>query len=661
MSIHIRWLAKPVFVFVESPFWNVPEPMKRFLPSGLHLRLLHPGWCLAIGLVLAGWGTGCRAPIGADRTSTRMAYKALTESAIKRELSDASRLVLHRYDLTHAFARDPEAVLKQLHELAIEDTRRDLLFALAELNYLRGEQLQRSVKPWEPRQAADFFLASAIYSWFYLLGDGEEPPPSAYDRRFRVSCDLYNRAVARAFATGDPTNTVIRIRSCVRNLPGGRVSIEVITPDFEWDVSTIREFLPADEFTVRGLTVRDRQSGLGAPLIALQRGDQGEGFLRPVPTTLFLRVPGDLRTWSEQGLEPTLELFSTYEVSQVRVGDQIIPLEGDTTAPLAYSLNDDFIWDLGLIQFFSAEERIPSDIYFTQPYTRGRIPVIFVHGTFSSPVWWAEMWNTLRNDAVLRERYQFWYFIYNSGNPIVYSAAQLRQSIESALHKLDPDGQDAALQQMVVIGHSQGGLLTKLTATDTGDRLWRVYFDTDLDDMDLDPEVRERIRQYAFFDALPSVRRVVFISTPHRGSFLANNLVRQLSRRFMSLPGDLLSVTEVLLPLRQQSDIPAEVRRAVPTSLDQMSPKNRMLLTLAEIPVAPQVTAHSIIPVKGNGPPEEGDDGVVKYTSAHVDYVESELIVPSGHGCQGTPQAIEEVRRILLEHLEAVDASQVQE
>ena len=598
---------------------------------------------------------GCRAPIGADRTSTRMAYQALTRNALKRDISDASFVVLHRYDLTEAFQKHPEEVLQQLHEHACEDNRRDLLFALAELNYLHGEMLHRSVKPWEPGRAADFFLGSAVYSWFYLLGDGEEPLPNPYDRRFRVSCDLYNRAVARAFAAGNPTNTVLRLEGGVRDLPQGRVDLQLIMPEFLWDVNTIQQFLPADDFKVRGFSVRDRQSGLGAPVIAVQEAGTADGFLRPVPLTLFLRVPGDVRSWTAEGLKPTLELFSTYEVSDVQVGDKRVPLESDTTTPLAYSLNDSFVWDLGFDQFFSYEEKIPSDIYTTQPYAPGRIPVVFVHGTFSSPVWWAEMWNTLRNDSVLRERFQFWYFVYNSGNPVLYSAANLRSSIEAKIRDLDPEEGDPALQRMVVIGHSQGGLLTKLTATDTEDRLWKAYFDEDLEDMGFEPEVEEKIREYAFFTALPSVERVVFISTPHRGSYLANNFVRQLARRFVSLPGDLVDVSESLMS-RRKSDIPGKVRKAVPTSLDQMSPKNALLLTLAEIPVADSVTAHSIIPVKGDGPPEEGSDGVVKYTSAHVDYVESELVVRSGHGCQAKPQTIEEVRRILLEHLGSGDA-----
>src|SRR5262249_55855918 len=88
----------------------------------------------------------------------------------------------------------------------------------------------------------------------------------------------------------------------------------------------------------------------------------------------------------------------------------------------------------------------------------------------------------------------------------------------------------------------------------------------------------------------------------------------------------------------------------LPTSIDNMTPTNRFVQTLVTIPVAPQVAAHSIIAVKGEGPPENGNDGVVEYTSAHIDGVESELVVNSGHSAQGNPYTVEEVRRILLLH-----------
>jgi hypothetical protein len=89
-----------------------------------------------------------------------------------------------------------------------------------------------------------------------------------------------------------------------------------------------------------------------------------------------------------------------------------------------------------------------------------------------------------------------------------------------------------------------------------------------------------------------------------------------------------------------------------------MSPKNPAMLALADIPVAPNIKAHSIIPVLGGGELSTGRDGVVAYKSAHVDYVESELVVQGGHSCQNLPSTIEEVRRILYEHLNQIDSDQ---
>ena len=92
-----------------------------------------------------------------------------------------------------------------------------------------------------------------------------------------------------------------------------------------------------------------------------------------------------------------------------------------------------------------------------QPYRRGRIPVVLVHGTGSSPGRWADMVNDLMNDPRIREHFQFWYFTYDSGNPILFSASGLRELLTAAVARLDPDGTDPALHRMVVIGHSQVG------------------------------------------------------------------------------------------------------------------------------------------------------------------------------------------------------------
>jgi hypothetical protein len=163
---------------------------------------------------------------------------------------------------------------------------------------------------------------------------------------------------------------------------------------------------------------------------------------------------------------------------------------------------------------------------------------------------------------------------------------------------------------------------------------------------------RTELRRLLFYEPLPFVKRVVFIATPHRGSYLANSLARRLGRWVVSLPGDLVAHGLAMASLGHESELDKFFKGKMPTSLDGMSPKNPGLLAVAETPVSPSVKAHSIIPVSGGGDPlAGGKDGVVAYSSAHVDYVESECIVRSKHSCLNEPAAIEEVRRILHLHL----------
>lgn len=285
------------------------------------------------------------------------------------------------------------------------------------------------------------------------------------------------------------------------------------------------------------------------------------------------------------------------------------------------------------------------------PYRRGRIPVVFVHGTASSAARWAQMTNELNADPLLRERCQFWYFTYNTGNPVLYSAWQLRDALERAVRAVDPDGSDAALAQMVVIGHSQGGLLTKLTAVDSGDRFWTGA--VPLDQLDMQPETRRMLREVLYVKPLSFVRRLVYSVTPHRGSYVAANcMVGWLVGKLVTTPGRLTRLTTEIVTRNPE----AAVRRrlTIPRSVDNMRPESRFSRILPEIPLAPGVMAHSIIPVIGGQPRPNGKDGVVAYASAHVDGVESERVVDSGHSTQDHPETIAEVRRILRLHLEQV-------
>jgi len=240
--------------------------------------------------------------------------------------------------------------------------------------------------------------------------------------------------------------------------------------------------------------------------------------------------------------------------------------------------------------------------------------------------------------------------MYNTGNPIGYSAGLLRHALESALRELDPLGTDAALRRMVVIGHSQGGLLTKLTAVDSGDRFWKLTAKRSIDELQMNDETREVLRRSAFFTPEPFVKRVIFVCTPHRGSYLAGMTLGRIASSLVSLPSELTGrMVEVVTMNRG-----ARALRSfdtIPTSIDNMAPSSGFIRTLAALPIAPGIAANSIIAVDDTDELDEASDGVVRYTSAHIEGVESEKIIRSGHSAQGNPTAIEEIRRILLRHL----------
>jgi pimeloyl-ACP methyl ester carboxylesterase len=606
--------------------------------------------------------TGCRSskpPIGADKTTPAMVYRQTHNSPVGHgQMSRETREILHRFEQTDDFGETPDATLEFLRKQAVATRERGLLFALAELSYLEGEEVRQNLKPWEPREARDYYLASAVYAWLFLLGDESvPPPPDAFDLRFRTACDLYNFGLGWALSARRATNAEARLVGGVRASPAGKVELQLDTSGFGQPVESIDRFLVADQFVVRGLSIRNRQSGLGAPLVAMTHPDPANKLARALPATVLLRINGGLEALAQGRLAASLELYSPFETSTFQVGARRLPLELDTTIASAYGLNQKTAWRLGRMQFLSGVERIPTGIYPARPYQPGRVPVVFVHGTFSSPVTWAEMFNTLTADPELRERCQFWYFIYNSGNPTPYSASRLREELKEKLNEYDPEGRDAALQQMVVIGHSQGGLLTKLTATDTGDKLLATVVKTNAaGELQLPAGQEALLRKYTCFEALPFVKRVIFISTPHRGSYGATGLARTLAGKVVELPGQVVKATTDFTRMSEELKLPKELRGAS-TSIDSMSPKNPVMLALADIPLAPGIHGHSIVAVQGEGDYREGKDGLVKYSSAHVDYVESELIVRGPHSCQSLPPSIEEVRRILHEHLKSLPAN----
>ncbi len=603
----------------------------------------------SVALVACLLVAGCAAPFGVRRAAPEKVHRTLTGSVLSTgELSSVSEIALHRRNLTETYRTDPEAALRSLHgELQTERFSNDDLFVLAELSFHHASR--GGGKP--------HFLAAAVYAYAYVFPDDPQAAPQPFDPRQRVAMDIYNRALTEAFDSADREYVVVAAGSYP--LPFGVMEISFDDRQLGWGKRRLVRFSPSAEVEVIGFKNRYRQPGIGAPLAATTRPSDASGpaqdFIGPnvhVPVTALLRLDEPRRQLAGTRLTGELELHPATEALTTQINGRDVPLEQEPTAALALSVAAAQPWTQELGIFLGRVlqlENVPV-LIGREPHRRGRIPLVFVHGTASNPSVWLNMVNDLDSDPVIRQHFEVWLFRYDSGQPILYSGMQLRRALSEVVHALQADGPDPCLDKMVVVGHSQGGLLVKLTSIHSGDLFWRNASDLPFDEVEFSDETRALLKEVLFLEPLPFVNRVVFIATPQRGSYLAGpDLVRRLAQRMITLPAtvvrsgaEILTNDQVRLKIRLQQ---------MPTSIDNMSPRHPFILTVAKIPVAPEVTAHSIIGLVDEESRDSGGDGVVKFASAHIDGVESELVVPYPHSMQAMPEVVAEVQRILHQHL----------
>jgi len=611
------------------------------------------GWRVGALLMMATVAGGCTAPVGVHRISVREEHEELTRNALTtQEPSDQAEIVLRRYNLVDLYANDPQLALSRLREVVVSGRGdNDELYALAELSYLYAAK--SGSKP--------YAMSAAVYAYAYLFPDDTEQRPEGIDPRYRWACDMYAEALTQALQ--EPGGRTLRLQGGPYELSFGTIELDFDEHDLIWGSRQLTDIVPVAGYSIYGLRNRYRQPGIGIPLAAETRpigaGTPADQLVEDkvrVPGTVVMRMFHPRQQIAETTLHGRIDLYAATEQDQVKIDHTEVPLEIDRSATVAITLAESQFWNQELASFLGSATGIKrqSRLVASEPYRPGRIPVVFVHGTNSSNGRWADMVNDLQNDPRIRQRFQFWFFTYDSGNPIAYSAMLLRRALRQAVTSFDPTGRDACLQEMVVIGHSQGGLLTKLTVVDTGSQLWENVSEMPFDEVRLSDQSRALLQEILFVKPLPFVTRVIFIATPHRGSYLASSqLLLRVAEKLISMPREITAVGTDMLAVRDPTKRIVSLER-FPTSLDNMSPGNPFIKTLAGIPIAPGVAAHSIIPVEGEeGPLEEGVDGVVAYSSAHIDGVESERVVrPSYHSTQSNPETVDEVRRILLEQAE---------
>ena len=468
--------------------------------------------------------------------------------------------------------------------------------------------------------------------------------------------DVHNDAVARCLrqvnvsTKPDQTAWPARLAS-VGMVPASAASL--------WTAMGFDTLQLAEEWRVLGPGPFGRRPGLGVPVIAQHRLEDAESSLwKPFgpgdavfAATAVIQPRGPMATWRNEPVE--LVLHDPVHEEVLDVLGKRLPLAADLTIPLVRRLGQRQIRSYECRGVVNTESYLSqAGAYALDPYQRGKIPVVLVQGLWSTPAVWMPMLDSLRGDPLLRASYQFWVVLYPSGYPLPVAALSLRRSLREIRQRFDPHGTDPALNQMVILGKSIGGQVSRMLVQPSGNALWNAVFARSINEMHAPPELQSELAAMFFFQPEPYVSRVIFTTTAHRGSRLARQPGVRLGVRLIRRNNPLLATWEILRETNGEAVFQPFFQNRPLSSADGMEAENPLIMALDAQSIVPGVTYHSIIAnIHYSRAPEKISDGLVTYTSAHIDGAASERIISSGHPCEANLEFIAEVRRILLLHL----------
>ena len=460
----------------------------------------------------------------------------------------------------------------------------------------------------------------------------------------------YNFAVSRLFDVLDKSDLKPWRAPVICPGAEGNWSFTVLSDGKpEHDPSNFR-IMAADRFQFRGTLVRERsvKDGLGAPMVIASKGfdpTRHDPFIQG--KNVYYGITQILRF---NGRRVTAAYVDPLATEEVKFAGHTFPVAADFTAPIALALAELRPRRHEIKRMFNPEAFAASTrLARLQPYDPKKIPVICIHGLGDSQATWAPMIESLRGDAVFRQNYQIWFFSYPTGLPYPLMAAVLRKKIDE-INKFYPDH-----KPFVLIGHSMGGMISRVLITDSGEKIWDAYFDTPPEKTPLSLKARAVITETLIFKHRPEVARVIFASASLGGAEMASSFIGRLGSAIIDMPSHFTGVGRELAELSKKRSDGKRIA-GMPTSIDALDPRNRFVTTINAIPVVKGIPFHSIMGDRGRGGYldhrwPQSSDGIVPFWSSHIAGAESELIVAHGHWTNQNPRAIAEVNRILRQHL----------
>ncbi|MCB1232813.1 MAG: hypothetical protein KDN19_21390 [Verrucomicrobiae bacterium] len=592
--------------------------------------------------------TGCQSSPGVvEKSKPVVGDRVISDVLNPKKLSKGTRERLEKAGLAREFPRKADEIVLRMTEQSDSELDNSERTAIAEILCDSAASIEEST----PFHALERYLTAARIALPAAVHPSSRPDDDDLLSLYNHACGHVAELV---FLHRSPLPPEQRRAPIVTSGPLGDLQLSVAeTGDDVVNPATLDELKIAEYLEIKGFQRHEVEYGVGAAVVGHQNQTPERLEHNPFMPEVGMALPLNAVLNFPSDGTARLSLYDTLMVDSVVLEGNRVNLDTDLTAPLALLAGLLPVKHLGIKSMLRPADYLgQSGLFQLEPFRPGKIPVILVHGLSKSPTAWVPAVNALRADPEIRENFQFVLFRYPSGLPATYCGEMLRHHLKSFQDYYDPDRKVPAMQQIVLVGKSFGGVTSSQQIRESGESIRELFSTKPLDEVIIPEEERDALKGLMYFSPNPGIRRTVFMGTPHRGTDVADTKMAHLASRVIRYPFSVIVAGEI--PENEAMTPLARTYLAdPPNSVVDLQAHNPVLEAIVNLPISPRVTVHSIVGKHGDGPLETSNDKMVPYWSSHIDQAVSELVVPCIHGeLESHPKSIAELQRILHLHLE---------
>ena len=516
---------------------------------------------------------------------------------------------------------------------------------------------------------------SIRYSYAYLFKTSRQPQERLFDNRQVQIRDFYNQALTQ-LVNGH------RLRNPSTNLtPTIKIGKSTYTIDIQayqrLQNMKLEKFISSYNMNFSGLRAINRRDGFGSDFVAVfpstdSSSQENKYILNPLThdypkginpnihkarylaATIIAQPKKSNATIEDVLTNPNFEIkvYDPYSVEKVEIAGKPYSLAANFSAPYGLWLAENNLGAAAYLTLIDRDQHLAMPhLYMLEPYNPNKKIIVLVHGLASSPEAWIAVTNDIMGDAILREHYQVWQIFYSTNMPILESRFQIYALLKQAFGSLNP--KDAAAQDAVLIGHSMGGIISRLLVSDAdiSKQALELMNNRQQTRLRKHPVIGERLKM----KPIENFDRAIFLAAPHRGTDYADRWFTLAARKIIKLPATFLTTLADTLTsddVDLKDFVKTLTNDVIQNGPSDLSKKSKFMELTASIPPEKGLVFHSIMGnITKSDDPNVITDGIVPYKSAHLDGAVSEKIFTGGHSIQETPEAVLELRRILRQHL----------